>query len=180
VAFGTIVTQSIVGNHVPLSNSVMMDHNYLDQFRNLRDDFKQFQHESPTEDPMRTLEEIWLSPSAIDLGSTNELEPRTQPSSSSNQRVNPILTPSSNSVGGAEARLSLSEEETNSENVSATGGSAEGVNHILGESHAGLDVSHHPRPRKGHKKSRQGCYNCKRRKIKVYMLFLSTWHVRTD
>lgn len=33
------------------------------------------------------------------------------------------------------------------------------------------------RPRKGHKKSRRGCYNCKKRKVKVYFPFFHLKYV---
>lgn len=144
-----------------------MNHNYLNQFRNLRDDFKQFQHESPNEDPMRTLEEIWIRPSVVDLESTNELGRGMEPPLFSSHLETLVSIPSSNSTSCPNTRPSLSDEEINLGSVLVMGGHTEEVNDTSVDKHVGNYVSQHSRPRKGHKKSRQGCYNCKRRKIKV-------------
>jgi hypothetical protein len=44
-----------------------------------------------------------------------------------------------------------------------------GTSHSEHQPLGGDDARSEPPPRKGHTKSRSGCYNCKRRRIKVYL-----------
>jgi hypothetical protein len=114
-----------------------MSSKYLEEYRNLRDDAFEVINASPIVE--------------------------SQSSSTSCQRAG---TPSSDFVSSSslpQAREeALSESGTQRQN---TGGVEEGENLIEGA--VEVDANRNPRPRKGHKKSRQGCFNCKRRKIKA-------------
>lgn len=151
-----------------------MSFNYLESFRSYRDEFKQFQQQHQPLDEMADSirDEFWLQvvrDSPCDL----QLTPRKL--SSSGQQVNPILIhgAASSSKSGVESIHHFTEEHVHARDSASAMESGsrnpKGINNSS-RSSSELDTSRNNRSRKGHKKSRQGCYSCKKRKIKVTFL----------
>jgi hypothetical protein len=152
-----------------------MNPNYVAEFRNFRDEFRRFR-ESPfiNHNPV-VMDQEWLnSPAFFGRSGTSTREDASYTAStslsSSSQRATPISTPSS-----SDSKFAIAREESNADEEATDGNDSEGLKergHQVtenGESPASGAKIAPQRSRKGHKKSRQGCYNCKRRKIKVPM-----------
>ena len=148
-----------------------MNHSYIAEFRNFRDEFRRFR-ESPfiNHNPV-AMDQEWLNNPAFFGGSGTREEASYTAStslSSASQRATPISTPSS-----SDSKIAIAREEPNADEEAADGNDSEGLKEVEhqvtenGESLASGVKIPPQRSRKGHKKSRQGCYNCKRRKIKV-------------
>jgi len=141
--------------------------NYVDDFEILRNDFRSFQ-QSKWVDPEMTFlaDETWLS-KALYLASGIPMM-GTQPSSASNSGfgATPSFTPSFESPPGHSEEEFIKEQAVRPR----LGNSAAppiGADKNPAQARPRVEIPQNSRSRKGHKKSRQGCYNCKRRKIKV-------------
>jgi hypothetical protein len=145
-----------------------MNDGYVTEFRTFRDEFRIFKESTYTTDDPALMNQEWLNPAFFGGSGTRGEGSYAASLSSSSQRATPILTPSSDSASAiARAEAAADEEATNGkggddlkdgEDLQVTGTDDSPASGIRQPSQ---------RSRKGHKKSRQGCYNCKRRKIKV-------------
>lgn len=109
---------------------------YLDDFHILRDDFVAFQRERTNDRTAFALAETWLALVKEQAEAKSDI-------TTASQTAKPILE-----------RSGSMEVLENTDNVSTTDEASEFV---------AAAVTQSLRPRKGHKKSRQGCFNCKRR-----------------
>lgn len=147
----------------------IMNRNYVSAFRSFRDEFRIYKQSPSMIPPM--MDQSLLSQGLSDGSGTpdNTGEPSCAASlslASSSQRVTPILTPPLDSTSVIGNRSSTAEGVPFSSNDLKN--SPEEVQVAENNGHPAPPVQVPPQSsRKGHKKSRQGCYNCKRRKIKV-------------
>jgi len=144
-----------------------MNDGYLDDFEALRNDFRSFQ-QSKWIDPEMTFpaDETWLS-KALYLASGTPVA-GTQPLSASNSDFGvtssftiSLESPTSHSEG------QYIEEQAVGRRLGNGASPPTGAHNDSAQERHQVELSQNLRSRKGHKKSRQGCYNCKRRKIKV-------------
>ena len=158
-----------------------MNHNYVAEFRDFRDEFRRFKESPPINYNPVVMDQEWLNSPAFFGGSGTREEASYTAStflSSSSQRATPISTPSS-----SDSKFAITKEEPNADEEATDGNDGEDLKEVEhqvtenGESPASAVKIPPQRSRKGHKKSRQGCYNCKRRKIKVRMPTWDKMHV---
>ena len=156
-----------------------MDHSYATDFRYFRDEYMRFKGSPFINHSPRVMGQEWLNPAICDGSGTPELgsyAASTSPSSS-RQRTPQVSPPSSDS------KSAIAREAPNAGEEAPNGTDGEGSekpDHQVtknGEPSASEAVLPPQRSRKGHKKSRQGCYNCKRRKIKVRIPNTGPLHV---
>lgn len=153
-----------------------MNQNYVEAFRSFREEFRIYKQTALITRNTELMDQEWLNPAPFggsgtrDAGSYAASLSLSRSLSSSSQRGTPLLTPSSDSTSAIASRDATTDEEATIENENASDGclnEADDQETRKDESPVpGIKVPP-PRSRKGHKKSRQGCYNCKRRKIKV-------------
>ena len=149
-----------------------MNHSYVEAFNSFRGEFRKYKQSlSPfIEQQPAVMDPRWLKPGLFGDSSTPDAGSLSL--SSSSRRATPISTPSSDSASAIASREIIADKEVMEEKENA------GLNEV--EEHAmrtdegsASDVKVPPqRSRKGHKKSRQGCYSCKQRKIKAQLLNL--------
>jgi hypothetical protein len=143
----------------------MMDSDYRMEFKGLRDEFRMIRDEVLFNLMDRDIHNAkWgLNPAAIMCDSSGADVFTTSPS---DQQATPNSTESSNSSENQEQQQLIvrNEQSRAPEPIQ---------NPFLLELPNDTDMVYSPpaeatqRSRKGHKKSRQGCFNCKKRKIKV-------------
>lgn len=149
----------------------MMNHNYVATFRSFRDEFKMFKQSPFITHTTNTqgMDQSWLSP-GFDRSGTRDTETESYTAastslSSSSQHATPTSAPSSDSPSSTTKTATAADEEASLRDRS------DRVKDSLEDEVQEAEVNYvkisPQRSRKGHKKSRQGCFNCKRRKIKV-------------
>lgn len=111
----------------------------------------------------------WLSEPFLDLGGSEGAEFLFPNSGSDSDRLHsPIFTDVSDSTSESGLVLVRKRKAESEKSGSSRNGSTEKSN---SREHSQESESHEEevvqKSRKGHKKSRQGCFNCKKRKIKV-------------
>lgn len=146
-----------------------MESHFTLQYRSLRDDFRNFQQGGCIDVDSEMSPRAFTSNVPASPG--QELSTRNGSSSSSSFRNTPNSSDESLTVVRSETKAS------NSYSHDCNGSSLESRTppEEEEEEEASIEAKQRPdlnglpshRPRKGHKKSRGGCYNCKRRKIKV-------------
>lgn len=127
-----------------------MNHEYIHTFRWLRDDYTRLRDGTEL---FERINECSANTECRSQGSSTE----QQNLSSLKSHDYPITSKSTGGLGtfSSSDSLKIAQDKANNE--------CSDNSTIQGESR---------RPRKGHKKSRRGCYNCKKRKVKVYSIFL--------
>ena len=147
-----------------------MNHNYQTEFQFFRDEFRRFKEVMTIHNDVRSAarEEYSVSQSEADASSMHKTTKESLSPSSSSQHATPTFTPSSDSfarISSRESRIDALRSNANDEEILPAGREhqpeTENVHSLP------LEPTIAQRSRKGHRKSRQGCYNCKRRKIKV-------------
>ncbi len=153
-----------------------MHHNFSDQFSTLREEFRLLQSGFRPKNTMadQALNAGWFTMAL--LNSSNRSTETDLSIDSSSSHLSPFRS-SESSHSSAESERAQSEAPTA---TIASGSDDLGAPLQQGNQHdaeigdKSLDNTIvHPRSRKGHKKSREGCFNCKRRKIKVRMILTS-------
>ena len=159
------------------------------EYRSLVNDFRAFKQGACLSADSRMNEEAFYS---------NWESPGFGPTSGSNSNSNGessagtlILTPKSSDVSNSESPAGESEgngsrevastgrSRTRTDSSGLTPGLRKEMSLSLEQDELMEDGLPSHRPRKGHKKSRGGCYNCKRRKIKVRFTYFTTHLARS-
>lgn len=142
-----------------------MNHNYAASFLSLRNEFRMYKQAPST---MNAVDERWPSPKLPDA---QVIEPVSSTASAPPSLASSILHPSSIFIPSLDpsfafrTRLRTTEEAVRTTRYSEI--TSNGFQVTVEDVVSVPSVQMPQRPRKGHLKSRQGCYNCKRRKIKV-------------
>lgn len=157
------------------------------EYRSLVDDFRAFKQGACISANSRMNEEAFYS---------NWESPGFGPASNSNSNGESsagtvILTPKSSDVSNSESPVggsegnggrevaSMGSSRTRTDSSGATPALRKEMSVSLEQDELMEDGLPSHRPRKGHKKSRGGCYNCKRRKIKVGFTYFTTHIARS-
>jgi hypothetical protein len=148
---------------------------YIEAFRSLRDDFKRFQRREVIDKMANIVAQDSLDSRFHKISSTSGAAEIPMPGHQATP-VSPLSTESSNKFGDGIARGDGCKQLSDCQSTSAMGSDLSRIAEGTSESDHNsfeCETSNNTRTRKGHKKSRQGCYSCKKRKIKV-AYFLTT------
>jgi hypothetical protein len=157
-----------------------MNHSYVTAFRSYRDEFKKYKQSPSVNNVINTaLMDQSSTSSGLSAGSATREAAASQDLSSSSQCTTLVSMFPSDSLSTIAQGVSATDIDAAFNDSEALNSSPEEeVQEPENWGSSAPSVTLPPqRSRKGHKKSRQGCYNCKRRKIKVRA---STMHHSRD